>query len=244
MILARSPRSPRSVVPLEEEDGLTALTENCSSAGCHQRTIPSLKLNRKRVTFHTSVSASNSGDGEADTPNEEVSHDDDRQVRCHFGPVRPALSKEETRIMCWTRHDFRQFKREAKELAQFTDEAGWSDYIRIFRKVYSKQPKDEKHVGFVNIKDFSAVPLAIAPTRGLERFVFPGLTNDQNRVKMSVLKAQASLPKDMDQSTRERIISSTSEKLSRQARHVARVLGHGDSIIALNIYKKTFGVGS
>lgn len=173
-------------------------------------------------------------------PEDDATETGAQPVLLRFAPTRPALSSEEIADMCWTNRNFKEFKLEAKKFAHSIDEDKNGDYIRIFLNVYSSPPKDEQDIGYVSTRDYSALPLAVAPTRGLERFVFPGILQDQKRTKESVLKAQASLPREMEQSAKETILASTSQILSRQSRRVARVLGHADSIAALSIYKRTF----
>jgi hypothetical protein len=135
---------------------------------------------------------------------------------------------------------FKAFKQSSKKLALTTDEEKHKVYLNTFLDFHSNPPKDEKHVGIVPHSDAFCLPLATAPVRGLERYIFPGLLQDQARTKESVLKVQATLPADMDPHQRGFILASTSSLLSRPSRHLARVIGHADSIVALIIYKSTF----
>lgn len=161
------------------------------------------------------------------------------KVKCYYGPVRPELTAEEEELLHWTKKHFKAWKKDCKKVARTTDEEKHKVYLNAFLDIYSNPPDDENAVGIVH-RDTTCLPLATASVRGLERFIFPGLLKDQSRAKESVLKAQAKLPLEMSDHQREFVIASTSTILSRQSRHLARVIGHADSLVALGIYKSTF----
>ena len=165
------------------------------------------------------------------------------KVKCYFGPLRPELSKEERCSMYYSKKDFKSFKKEAKKLAQLTDdEEAQALYVRTFLDLYQRAaaPQAEDTVSRVSVSDLACLPLATAPVRGLERHIFPGLVHDQKLVKQSVLKAQDKIPHSIERHIRARILASASAMLSRQARHLARTMAHADSIVALSIYRRTF----
>jgi hypothetical protein len=162
------------------------------------------------------------------------------KVKCYYAPIRAELSQEETDQLYWNKKFFKSFKKESKKLARTTDEEKHRVYLRTFMTAYSYQPRDEHDVGVVHRRDLSCLPLATASVRGLERYIFPGLSVDQRRAKATLLKAQTKIADTMPPLEKAFILASTSAILSRQARHIARLIGHADSVVALSIYKHTF----
>ncbi|CAB9517692.1 expressed unknown protein [Seminavis robusta] len=164
------------------------------------------------------------------------------QVKCFYAPLRAELTEEEKKNLYWTKKNFKSFKRDSKKLANTTDEEKHSVYLTTFMKTYSSPPNDELSIGVVESRDLSCLPLATASVRGLERYIFPGLVEDQNRAKETILRAQTKIvaEQSMDYAQREFILASTSAILSRQSRYLARQIGHADSVVALSIYKNTF----
>lgn len=167
---------------------------------------------------------------------------EETKVKCTFGPLRAKLSKEEMQCMHYSKKEFKAFKKEAKKLARLADDDQVQAlYVRTFLDVYqSAAPQAEASVNRIGVSDLVCLPLATAPVRGLERYIFPGLVSDQRLVKQSVLKAQDKIPLSIETEIRARILASASSMLSRQARHLARTMAHADSIVALSIYRRTF----
>jgi len=194
------------------------------------------------------------------------SQTEEQKVKCSYGPIRPKLSAKERELLYYSKADFAVFKEEAKLLAQSTD--GSRDcrmYVQTFLDVYTGPSSsflchpeemenhpinynDDYHddsdddIGgpLVDRYNTTVLPLATAPVRGVERYTFPQLAQEQKRAIECVLQCHAHFPPSMDGDSKAQVLAAASSHLSRPARHLARVLGHADSIYALSIYKRTF----
>jgi len=165
--------------------------------------------------------------------------------KCSYAPLRTELSQEEMTCMYYTKQEFKTFKQEARKMAQLSeDDESQRLYLRTFMNMYHTQTpgkdNEEELVSRILASDLVCLPLATAPVRGLEKYIFPGLFEDQRRVVQSVLKAQETISPNVQNDTQACILASTSSILSRQTRHLARTMAHADSIVALSIYRRTF----